>query len=158
FDQAEKMIARALEVNPHHAGAYEMRGSLWLYDGNYRKAIEDFQKSLEEGPASLSARGQLAACRFLLTEKEEVAKEEEAARAVNPKCARFYHTIAEALEHRFRYVDAVAMCDKALALDEGYWPAYMTLGINCLRTGDNLRGRKYLEKSWENDKYNVWVF
>jgi tetratricopeptide (TPR) repeat protein len=131
-----------LPVTPHvqSAGAFRARGSIWLWDGNYPKAIEDFRKSLAENGASLEARGLLAACRLLSADRKGFEEEETAARAVNPKAAAFYHTVATALEHRFRYVDAVRMCDRALELDPDYWPAYATLAINCLRTGDNARG------------------
>jgi tetratricopeptide (TPR) repeat protein len=158
YEEAEKNIESALEVNPRSAGGLRARGSLWLSDGNYRKAIEDFRRSLDVNPACLETRGLLAACRFLLSEKAEFSREEAAALSINPKAAAFYHTVALALERRFRYVDSVRMCDRALALDPDYWPAYMTLGINCFRTGENARGREFMEKSWAKDKYNVWVF
>jgi tetratricopeptide (TPR) repeat protein len=158
FEEAEKSIAAALAVNERSPEAYLARGSLWLYDGNYGRAAADLERSLRENPASLKARGLLAACRFLLGDQKGFAAEEEAARAVNPKGAEFYHTVAVALDQRFRYFDAVAMCDRALSLDPDYWPAYWTLGINCLRTGENARGRQFLDRSWEKDKFNVWVF
>ncbi len=157
FDQAEKLCSDALEVNPHLVDAFVARGGLWLYDGNYRRAIEDFQQALTEDPASLRARGLLAACRLLAGDKKEYEKEEAAARETNPRGAEFYHTVALALERRFRYVDTVKMCDRALELDPDYWPAYMTLAINCLRTGENARGRQFLDRSWEKDPFNVWV-
>ncbi|MGH9361230.1 MAG: tetratricopeptide repeat protein, partial [Thermoanaerobaculia bacterium] len=157
FEEAEKHLQKALEVNPRCAEAYLARGSIWLYDGNYARAIADLERSLSENRASLRARGLLAACLFLQGDRERFAAAEAAARAVNPKAAEFYHTLALALEHRFRYFDAVAMCDRALELDAGYWPAFHTLGINCLRTGENARGRQFLDKSWEKDKFNVWV-
>ena len=158
FEKAEEEIRRALEVNPRLCAAILARGKLWLYDGNLPKAAEDFRKALAEDPSSLEARGLLATCHFLTGAKADFAQEEAAARAVNPKAAAFHHTIAMALEHRFRYTDAVAQCDKALELDKDYWPVYHTLAINCLRTGENARGRQFLEKSWEKDRFNVWVF
>jgi tetratricopeptide (TPR) repeat protein len=157
FDLAEKNIQAALEVNPHCAEAYRARGNLWLTDGNYPRAIKDLQRAIQENPASLKARGLLAAGHYLSGNDEGFAGQEKAARAINPRGAEFFHTVALALERRFRYSSAVKMCDRALELEPGYWPAYMTLAINCLRTGENARGREFLEKSWENDKFNVWV-
>jgi tetratricopeptide (TPR) repeat protein len=158
FEEAEKCIAKALEANPRCAEAYVSRGALWLFDGNYPRAMADLERALTENAALLRARGLLAACHLLLGDQKKFAAAEEAAKAVNPRCAQFYHTIALALDQRFRYFDAVVMCDRALALDQDYWPAFVTLGINCLRTGENARGRQFLERSWEKDKYNLWVF
>ncbi len=157
FEKAEKHVEEALEANPRCSEAYLERGNIWLHDGNYGKAVEDLDRALKENPAGLKARGLKAACHFLLGEPEKFAAEERAALAANPKGAEFFHTVAMALEQRFRYFDTVTMCDRALALDADYWPAFVTLGINCLRTGENGRGRKFLEKSWEKDNFNVWV-
>ncbi len=157
FEKAEKHVEEALKANPRCAEAYLERGNIWLHDGNYGKAVEDLERAIRENPAALKARGLKAACHFLLAEPEKFAAEEKAALAANPKGAEFFHTVSIALEQRFRYFDTVAMCDRALGLDADYWPAFVTLGINCLRTGENGRGRKFIEKSWEKDKFNVWV-
>lgn len=158
YELAEKQIEKALEVNPNHAGAYAARGSLWLSDGNLPRAEKDFRKALEVDPASLCARGLLAACHHLSSREQLFAAEEKKAREVNSKPAEFYLTIARAIERRFRYQDAVQMSDRALELVPDYWPAYHTLAINCLRTGDEERAREFLDKSFEKDPFNVWVF
>ena len=158
FEDSEKRIVEALAINQRCAEAYLVRGGFWLYDGNYTKAVDDLTRSLKENPASMRARGILAACRFLQGDREAFAAEEKAAKAINPRCAEFFHAAAVALERRFRYTDVVELCDRALELDPEYWPAYVTLGTNCSRIGQNSRGREYLDKSWKADPFNVWVF
>ena len=158
YDLAEKYLDRALEVNPHHSRAHVVRGRIWFYDGRLSRAIKELEKALLGNPANLQARGMLAAVYHVMGDKAAFKKEESEALKINPKGAEFYHSIALSIEPKFRYPDTVRMCDRALELDPDYWPAYVTLGINCLRTGENARGRKFLEKSWSNDKYNLWVF
>jgi len=158
YELAEKNLKKALEVNPSHAEAYLLRGVLWFSDGNIDEGLADFRKSVELDPSSLRARGYVAACLFLAADEAQLAQAEKEALAVNPRGAEFFHTIALAIENKFRYRDSVRFCDRALELDPEYWPAFVTLGINCLRTGEEERGRKFLERSWENDKFNVWVF
>jgi tetratricopeptide (TPR) repeat protein len=157
YKLAEEQIQRALDVNPRHPGAFTARGRLWLSDGNLPRAIADFKTALEINPALLRTRGLLAAAYFLASEREAFAAEETKALDVNPKAAEFYHTIAEAIEMRFRYTDAARMSERALALDPDYWPAFHTLGINLLRLGDDKRARQFLDKSFKNDPFNVWV-
>ncbi len=158
YELAAKYLDEALKVNPSHAGAHLVRGSLELTDGNLSAAAESFKKSIELDPSNLRARGYLAACHFLDADDAALKKAEADALAINPKGAELFHTIALAIENKFRYRDCVRFSDRALELDADYWPAYVTLGINCLRTGEEDRGRKFLEKSWEHDKFNVWVF
>jgi tetratricopeptide (TPR) repeat protein len=158
YELAEKQIEQALEVNPNHDGAYAARGSLWLSDGNLPRARGDFEKALELNPANFRALGLLAACQFLEGDAEGFRRTEERVAAINQQCAEFYHTVAQAIESRFRYLDAARMAEKALSIDAEYWPANHTLGINLLRIGDEERARHYLKKSFAKDPYNVWVY
>ncbi len=158
FGLAEKYLDRALEVHPGHSGAQTERGYIWYYDGHYDRAVAEFEKALEENPANMKALGLLAATYFVSGQDEAFAGVEKRALELNPKAAPFYHVIAENIENKFRYPDTVRFCDRALALDPDYWPAYTTLGINCLRTGEEARGREYLNRSWAKDRFNVWVF
>jgi len=158
YELAAKNLEEAIKVNPNHAGAYIVRGNLEWSDGNIEAAEADFRRAVELDPSSLRARGSLAACHYLEADEAAFKKAEEDALKVNPRGAELFHTIAMLIESKFRYKDCVRFSDKALELDPEYWPAYVTLGINCLRTGEEERGRKFLERSWEHDKYNVWVY
>lgn len=158
FDLAEKQLEKALEVNPDHPGAHVALGSLWLSDGNLSRARKSFEKSLEVNPANLQSRGLLAACAFLASDGESFKEQEAAALKQNSECAEFYHTISQAIERRFRYKDAALMSEKALALNPDYWPAFHTLGINLLRMGREEKARFYLDKSYKEDPFNIYVF
>ncbi|MBN1444123.1 MAG: tetratricopeptide repeat protein [Planctomycetes bacterium] len=157
YELADRQIEKALEVNPLHAGAYSARGQLWLSDGNLPQARADFERALEIRPTDQETLGLLAACLHLTGEEEEFSRVEARALEINPMAAEFYHTIAQAIEKRFRYADAIAMSEKAITKDPEYWPVYHTIGINCLRTGQEQRGREYLQKSYDRDPFNVWV-
>lgn len=158
YELALKSIDAALKVNPNHSEAHQARGTFEWTDGDIPAAAASFRRAVELDPSSLKARGSLAACHYLDAADDLFRKAEADALAINPRGAEFFHTIALLIESKFRYQDCVRFSDRALALDPEYWPAYVTLGINCLRTGEEERGRKFLDKSWERDKYNVWVF
>lgn len=157
YSLAESQLEKALETNPQHAGAFAARGRLWLSDGDFGRARRDFETSLGICPADLETLGDLAATGILAADDALFQDAEKRALAVNPRPAVFYHTVAAAIEKRFRYAEAVEMAEKALELDPEYWAAYHTVGINCLRTGAETKGREYLQKSYENDPFNVWV-
>jgi tetratricopeptide (TPR) repeat protein len=158
YAQAEKHVAEALAVNPQHAGALVARGALAWSDGNVEAAAADFRKAIELDPSSLRARGFLAACLYMKADEARLKQLEAESLAINPAGAELFHTLGAAIESKFRYRDVVRYCQRALELDAEHWPAYVTLAINCLRTGEEELGRKYLEKSWEHDKFNPWVF
>ncbi|MEC9352325.1 MAG: tetratricopeptide repeat protein, partial [Planctomycetota bacterium] len=158
YDLAERLLKKALAVNPEHAGAHTAFGSLWLSDGNVSRARKSFEKSLAINPANLRNRGLLAACAYLASDEESFRKQEAAALEVNSECAEFYHTISQAIEKRFRYKDAARMSEKALAVNPDYWPAFHTLGINLLRIGQEEKARFYLDKSRDKDPFNIYVF
>ena len=158
FDLAEKQLKKALEVNPAHPGAHAALGSLWLTDGNLSRARKSFEKSLAVNPANLQVRGLLAACAYLQSDEESFKEQAAVALKLNRECAEFYHTVAQAIEKRFRYEDAARMSEKALALNPDYWPAFHTLGINLLRMGQEEKARFYLDKSFKEDPFNIYVF
>ncbi len=158
YELAEKYVNEALKVHPRHSDAHVVRGSLEWSNGNIPAAAESFSRAIGFDPSNIRARGLLAACHYLDADEVSLKKAGVEALAVNPRAAEFFHSIALAIETKFRYKDSVRFSDRALELDPEYWPAYVTLGINCLRTGEEERGRKFLEKSWERDKFNVWVY
>lgn len=158
YDLATKHIEAALEVHPEHAGALANRGLVWYYDGDYDRAVESLNRSLARNPSDLRVLGLLAACLHLKGDAKGVEAVEKRALAVNPRGAEFFHTIAVCIEKKFQYPLVVKFCDRALELDPDYWPVYTTLGINCLRTGEEARGRRFLQKSWDSDRYNVYVY
>ena len=158
FGLAEKYLQRALEVNPRNMRAHLVRGKIWFYDGDLKAAVDAFLEAISCNPASMESRGLLAASYLVGGRREAFEKAQQEALAINPKAAEFYHAIAQAIEMKFRYPEIVRMCDRALSLDPDYWRAYVTLGINCLRTGEIDRGRQFLNKSWERDRFNPWVF
>ncbi len=158
YDLAQRYVERALEVNPRHARAHLVKGLLALSDGRLDAARKDFVRSVELNPSSLRARGLVATCDHLLGRTDAVEAAASEALELNPRGAEFFHTIAVAIETKFRYAETVKFCDLALEVDPNYWPAYATVGVNCMRTGEEERGRSFLEKSWAQDKFNPWVF
>jgi tetratricopeptide (TPR) repeat protein len=157
FDLAEKFVKRALRVNPRCAGAYRVLGRIWFYDGYMDRAVKDFEKALEHNSSDLRTLGMLASSHYVRGDQAAFDATEKRALEINPKGAEFYHTIALAIEQKFRYPEIVRFADLALSVDPDYWPAYVSLGINCLRTGESARGRELLQRAWDNDKFNPWV-
>jgi tetratricopeptide (TPR) repeat protein len=50
YDEALKLIDKAIELNPEYAKAYNYRGNVYSDIKNYDKAFEDYDKAIELNP------------------------------------------------------------------------------------------------------------
>src|SRR5690606_754972 len=78
--------------------------------------------------------------------------------ALNPTYGELYVTVAEVAAQHRRYGEAVRLAQRAVETDRELWAGYGTLGINQMRVGQIEEARGNLERSFEGDPYNVWIF
>ncbi|MDB4940571.1 MAG: hypothetical protein JWP97_105 [Labilithrix sp.] len=158
FDEAEKLVKQALEVNPRHVGALGVRAGLALRDMD----IAGAEKALAEGLAvdanDLELLSLKAAARFLDDDPKgfEAAKKDVLAR--NPQFARMYAIIGEYAEWEHRYDDIVAMMKDATRIDPADGKLWAELGLTQMRSGDEAGGLDSIRKAWSKDHFNVRVF
>ncbi len=79
------------------------------------------------------------------------------AESIHPAAAPFYTALANKVVERFFYEEGANFARKAVKLDPDYWPAYVTLGVNALRVGKDEEGRRWVQKAFEADRFNVWA-
>ena len=77
---------------------------------------------------------------------------------INPS----YGEVSEALGHfcvtQHLYKEAVGFFQEAVQRQPRLWTAYAALGVNLLRTGEELQAIEALELAFKNDPYNLWAF
>jgi tetratricopeptide (TPR) repeat protein len=73
FPDAEKWITRSLEMDPRDAKAWEARGHLRFEQQHYADAIEDFERSLELAPRTVSAQTGIGLSEELLSRLDQAA-------------------------------------------------------------------------------------
>jgi tetratricopeptide (TPR) repeat protein len=130
---------------------------LRILDGQYAEAEAMIQRALAINPASVEAMAHLAAVHHLRDEEVELANVEQQALAINPSASGFYVTIAEDLALRFRYPASVDFARKAVRVDAEDEKALATLGTSLLRLGKADEARTYLDRSFRDDPFNLFI-
>ena len=108
-----------------------------------------------ERPQALALR---AASAWLRGDTQTYEQLELDALMADPRSARFYWTVGEHAVRHFRYVDAVGLFEQAIALDAGFAPALISLGIAYSRVGDDERALRFLQRAFDADPFHVEAF
>lgn len=158
FRNARSYARKALQANRCHAGANIYLAYSELTDNNFQRAKKYINRALKANPHSTDALALLGALYMVLD--DGLAYERTRRKAFKLKGARamFLNGVASILQTRFRYEEALDLALAALKLNQEYWPAYSTAGLNLLRLGREKEAKEYLEKSYESDPFNVWTY
>jgi len=101
FDKAKSWIAKALEINPEHDGAYQSLAHAYRFSGEFDKSIKTYEKSLKLNPSNKSARSDLI--KLYLYKKENLTAAQE-----HLKKFKSYHPLDKRAEWLNRSVSTFA--------------------------------------------------
>ena len=152
---AKNALDAALAINPASLPALETLATIEIEDERYDKAESHLQKMLAINPESLAAQTLLAAIAQLKDDFSTYETLRQSVAQLRPDDGTFYEKIAEILGRKYRFKEAVELAQTAIETDPNLWNAYTILGTNLLRLGKETEGRRYLEKSFEKDPFNV---
>lgn len=158
FDDARAYLDRAEEVAPGDPRMLTTRAELSIFDSDCTEATKIADGILKKRPKYLDAYVIKAACRYLDDDDEGFEKVKKQALAIKPDFAELYTATAEYAKMVHRYVEVVELNREALALQTGYAPALLALGIGMSRIGQEDEGVRYLQKAFATDPYNVRAF
>ena len=158
FAEAERLVDKALKIDPNLAAAHFVRAGLALRVMDLEAADRATEAGLKTNPRDLDLLSMRAATRFLAEDKTGFDSLEQKVLSLNPSYSRFYSIVGEFAEWEHRYDDIVEMMRKAVAIDALDSKAYAQLGLNLIRSGDETTGLEELQKAWRRDKFNVRVF
>lgn len=157
FARKEDLAARALEHAPGSVDALTIQAGLRILDGDYAAAASILTQALEINQTHEQALAHMAATHHLRGEQEAFAVVEAQALAANPRGAEFYVATSNLLALRFRYRASAEMAEKAVRTDPASASAHAALGIGLLRLGEVERAREHLERSYQEDAFNLFV-
>lgn len=155
WDEAEKELKKALDVNPRLTRAFFVRGSMMLHDGDGKAADGEVKKGLAVDAGDLDLLTLGAAIKFLDDDLAGYAKAKDAVLKKNPQYSQFFVTVGEFADWEHRYDDIVTMMKEATKIDPKDGKAWAELGFNLLRRGDEKEGRAALDEAYKHDHYNV---
>ncbi len=128
-DEAERLIRKALAVNPGSAEAHNNRANILQALRRYDEALASCEKALEIRPdyaEALSNRGNVL---HDLRRPDEALESYAKALAIRPDYAKALANRAEVLRDLNRFEEALASCDRALAIQPDLPEALNNRGI-----------------------------
>ena len=157
FARQEELANVALEKNVNSVEARNILAGLSILDGLLEQAATILNEALAINPASIEALAHLATVHFLRGETTLFEEVEARALAINPRSSQFYTILAQNCELKFRYPDAVTFGEKAIQANRRDPNAYAQLGTSLLRLGRSQEARRFLDFSFEQDPFNLFV-
>jgi tetratricopeptide (TPR) repeat protein len=151
-------IGRALAINPAHAGALALRGSLALDAENWAAAAADVAAIRRTNPQDAGAARVAAASAMLRDDRTGYERARDAALAVRPNDGAFFAAVAETLTHHRRYDDARDVAREGVTLDPDDADCLAVLAMTLLRLGDEEAGLDTLRRAWKRDPYDVRTY
>jgi len=94
-DEARNAFAKALKLQPNFEEARLGMGKAWMFDGQWKRGIAEFEKVLALNPKSVSAQEGIAAAALEARDLERAEKAALAAQAGNPASAEAARVLAE---------------------------------------------------------------
>ncbi|WP_417392248.1 tetratricopeptide repeat protein [Gimesia sp.] len=179
FDEAGKMIERALEINPRLLDALLTRCDLELINGQVHQALKTAQSAAEINARSQLVLARLAACYLLLDgvpEREALAElftvsddaepRADASRFTklvtellnhNPKPGYFLYELAQLMEMKRRFVFAEFAYLKTISLMPQLSGPKSSLGMLYMQMGKTDLALQTLDEAFKSDPYHVRV-
>ncbi len=157
YARKESLARDALKKMPNSVDALSLLAFLHILDGQMDEATLRLQEALDINPASITALARLATAHHLRGDTAAFAEVELRAHKINARPSNFYLAVSEGLALRFRYPDAASMALKAVGADPNNAAANAELGTALLRLGNSGQARRYLERAYERDAFNLFV-
>jgi Tfp pilus assembly protein PilF len=151
-------LARALAVNPRHAGALALRAELALDREDWEGAAADVALLHRTNPVDPGAARVAAAAALLLDDATTYARTRDAHLASHAHDGEFFAFVAEALERQRRYAEARAVAAEGVAADAQNARCLSALATTLLRLGDETAGLETLRRAWKIDPYDARTF
>ena len=156
--KAAAAATKALAIDADLADARLLLAGLHLDDDRDKEARAEIDKVLAFNPSHLEAHAMLAAAAYVKDDKATYESEVAKALAINPAYGEVYRLAGQHAASHYRFDEAAALAEKAVALDPSNSRAAGDLGMHLLRTGDETGARRALERSWKADPFDVVTF
>ncbi|HOW52659.1 MAG TPA: tetratricopeptide repeat protein [bacterium] len=159
YDEIRKIVENLGELNKESHSYYLIKGILYHVDGEYKKAEEAFQRSLELNRQD-DPRVHYYYGRFLYDRESFAKAAENFAFAVkqSPDDPEYRVSLAEALGKEKRYKEMLAVLEPVEGNQRTHAKAFQLRAEALLRTGDLDGALKEIEKSIRLDAKNSYFF
>jgi Flp pilus assembly protein TadD len=164
YAQAEQLLTEALALDPDHAGALDVLGSVLRSQDRIEDALSCYQRSLDLDPLRVSALSNTALCMRDLGRFDEARAYFEQAVKLAPENPMIATNLAALLFDTGHFDEADAKIETVLRRHPDFAEAHVVRGTRLLRRGDFARG--WADYEWRDRnagrtnpdafKYPVW--
>jgi len=155
--KALEHLDQAEAVDPGLPEARRLRAAIELEGEHPEEALRILDEVLADNPRDLEALSVKAAAYEELLDDKGFSATLSAVRKVRKRYAGVYTAAARHAVRRNRFEDAIRLAERALKVDPDHLEARAILGLQYTRVGQEDRGRRHLERTYERDDYNVRV-
>ncbi len=157
FAEAEALAGAALAVNPAHARAHLVLGSIALYDLDIPAADRHIGAALATNPRDLDLLALRAAKHFIIEDRAGFDREMDRILELSPGRAAAFVRVSRHAEWEHRYQEMEALLRRATRLDRDHAESRSMLGLTLVRSGSDAAGVVELRRAFELDPYDVRV-
>ncbi len=150
-DAARKDAERALRENSEFVPALLYVAALDLGDGRHDAARERIDAALAVNARSAEARATRAALHYLENREDAFRDEVRAVLDRDPHASVAYLALARVLEEQRRFVEALAMGERAVGVDPRDWDAHFLVGRNAMNVGQDDKAEEHLTTAEKGD-------
>jgi tetratricopeptide (TPR) repeat protein len=148
----------ALAGNPRNARARKVRASIEIDQTQWDTANKTLDGVLAINKDDVEAIAMKATIAWLRDDTKAYDAEVQRALAIDPAYAQLYRIVSRAAVREHRYVEAIELEKRAVALKPDFYEAMAGVGLGYLRLGLEKEGLEWLDKSWAGDQYNVRTY
>jgi tetratricopeptide (TPR) repeat protein len=156
--KAAAAAERAIAIDPLLPDPHLLLAGLHLDADRDTDARAELDKVLAFNPSHLDAHALLASMAYVKDDKATYDREVKTVFEINPAYGEVYRLTGQQAASHYRFDEAAALAEKALALDPTSSRAAADLGMHLMRTGDEPGARRALDRSWRADPYDTVTF
>jgi tetratricopeptide (TPR) repeat protein len=153
--QAAALAKRVLEINRSSVEAHVFLAEEAADAGKFDDAQRSVDAALTVNPSSLEALSIAAALAYVQDKQKDFESDVNKVLAISPADGDVFRVAGEFAAHNYRFDEAVALTQRALALDGKNARSLADLGMHLLRTGDEPGARAALEASFKADPFDL---
>jgi tetratricopeptide (TPR) repeat protein len=151
---AQAQFEAARKIAPDDPDVWLLAAEQQVEGEDYTSAAHALDRLATLRPGSLDEAAERAAVAYAQHHPAEVDAAIARAHDIDPTSAKGYRLAGWQASQDYRFDDAVAFAQKAIATDGDDPDAHFDLGLYSLRTGEEKTARTELERAWALDKSN----